>query len=72
MLNLQTHKVIVVDSKVGFLFTFSFILLSAQVIVATCYVISSLIELWHSHLGHVSLSHIQPIISNGLLGFNFL
>ena len=35
--------------------------------IAHCGAVLSL-ELWHSHLGHISFSRLHPLISSGLLG----
>uniref|UniRef100_A0A2N9GCN7 Reverse transcriptase Ty1/copia-type domain-containing protein n=1 Tax=Fagus sylvatica TaxID=28930 RepID=A0A2N9GCN7_FAGSY len=54
--------------KVGRLFELTSLHFPSSSISAPVIAASASIELWHSRLGHVSLPHIQTLVSRGLLG----
>ena len=54
--------------KVGRLFELTSLHFPSSSVSAPVITASASIELWHSHLGHVSLPRIQTLVSRGLLG----
>uniref|UniRef100_A0A2N9HDD0 Integrase catalytic domain-containing protein n=1 Tax=Fagus sylvatica TaxID=28930 RepID=A0A2N9HDD0_FAGSY len=64
----RTGQIIGTAHKVGQLFELTSFHFPSSLVSAPVIVASASIELWHSRLGHVSLSRIQTLVSKGLLG----
>uniref|UniRef100_A0A2N9HUB6 Integrase catalytic domain-containing protein n=1 Tax=Fagus sylvatica TaxID=28930 RepID=A0A2N9HUB6_FAGSY len=64
----RTGQIIGTARKVGRLFELTSLHFPSSSISAPVIAASASIELWHSHLGHVSLPRIQTLVSRGLLG----
>ena len=66
----QTGQIIGTACKVGRLFELIFLHLPSSRLYAS--VVSrqstSSLALWHSHLGHASISRVKQLVSRGLLG----
>uniref|UniRef100_A0A2N9GH63 Integrase catalytic domain-containing protein n=1 Tax=Fagus sylvatica TaxID=28930 RepID=A0A2N9GH63_FAGSY len=64
----RTGQIIGTTRKVGRLFELTFLHFPSSSVSAPVIAASASIKLWHSRLGHVSLPHIQTLVSRGLLG----
>jgi hypothetical protein len=66
----QTGQLIGTTCKIGHLFKLSSLHLFPTVSTATpSWSPSTILSLWHSHLGHASISHIRSLATSGRLGF---
>ena len=63
-----TGQIVGITRKVGRLFELTSLHFLSSSVSAPVIAASASIELWHSHLGHVSLPRIQTLVSRGLLG----
>jgi hypothetical protein len=64
----RTGQIVGSARKVGRLFELTSLHFPSSSVSAPVIAASASIELWHSHLGHVSLPRIQTLVSRGLLG----
>jgi hypothetical protein len=64
----RTGQIVGTARKVGRLFELTSLHFPSSSVSASVIAASASIELWHSHLGHVSLPRIQTLVSRGLLG----
>ena len=63
-----TRQIVGTVRKVGRLFELTSLHFLSSSVTAPVIIASASIELWHSRLGHVSLPHIQTLVSKVLLG----
>uniref|UniRef100_A0A2N9HTM0 Integrase catalytic domain-containing protein n=1 Tax=Fagus sylvatica TaxID=28930 RepID=A0A2N9HTM0_FAGSY len=64
----RTGQIVGTARKVGRLFGLTSLHFPSSSVSVPVIATSASIELWHSRLGHVSLSRIQTLVSRGLLG----
>uniref|UniRef100_A0A2N9HJ90 Integrase catalytic domain-containing protein n=1 Tax=Fagus sylvatica TaxID=28930 RepID=A0A2N9HJ90_FAGSY len=68
MTDSRTGQIVGSARKVGRLFELTSLHFPSSSVSTPVIAASASIELWHSRLGHVSLPHIQTLVSRGLLG----